>query len=335
MERVVGAVSSRRGDVDRGHLVADLDLVHDFHPGADLAEMVVDAAGLEERRRPGGDEELRAAHAGGAGRHSNGSARPLGRVALVRQLVGRAPGPIAQRVAALDDEARDDAMEGEVVVEVVLRQVDEVVDGLRRNLGVHECDHEVASRGVHRGGVFLARVDDCRWGRGSLFHAGDDPIVAAGGGGGCRRISARIAACDGDQQQRRDQSPLQRGDSTGEVNQRAGSRAPLAISTASPTASAAITRSAISTLAVAATPPPMSGPMAKPNATELALAPNTVLCASRGVSRPIMLAVAGWITPLNRPFSPTAATTSATHGETAINATATATIAADSAVVRT
>src|SRR5258708_9155973 len=177
-------------------------------------------------------------------------------------------------------------MEGEVVVEVVLRQVDEVVDGLRRNLGVHECDHEIAPRGVHCGGVFLARIDDCRWGRGSLFHTGDDPIVAAGGGGGCRRISARIAAGDGDQQQRREQSPLHRGDITGEVNQRAGSRAPVAISTASPTASAAMTRSAISTLAVAATPPPMSGPMAKPNAPELALAPHTVLSPPRRVPSP-------------------------------------------------
>src|SRR5258708_36241852 len=132
MERVVGAVSSRRGDVDRGHLVADLNLVHDVHPGADLAEMVVDAARLEKRRRPRGDEELRAAHAGLAGCHSYGAAGPLGGVALVRQLVGRAPGPVAEPGASLDEEARDDAMQGEVVVELVLRQADKVDDGPKR-----------------------------------------------------------------------------------------------------------------------------------------------------------------------------------------------------------
>src|ERR1700716_4157454 len=66
VERFLRAAPSRGGDVDRGHLVADLDLVHHIHPGADLAEMVVDPAGLEEWRCPCGDEELRAAHAGGA-----------------------------------------------------------------------------------------------------------------------------------------------------------------------------------------------------------------------------------------------------------------------------
>ena len=71
------------------------------------------------------------------------------------------------------------------------------------------------------------------------------------------------------------------------------------------------------------------------SATELALIPNTVLCASDGVSSPIMLAVAGMTTPLNRPFNATPATTTATQGAMAISETATATITAATAVVRT
>src|SRR5207244_4820010 len=86
-----------------------------------------------------------------------------------------------------------------------------------------------------------------------------------------------------------------------EGGQRAGSRAPIASSDARPSPSAAQTPSAVDTFATAATPPAMSGPMLKPSATELALIPKMVLCASGGVSRPIMLAVAGMIVPLRRP----------------------------------
>src|SRR5229473_1756240 len=114
-----------------------------------------------------------------------------------------------------------------------------------------------------------------------------------------------------------------------------GSRALVAIRTASARASPAMTISAVGTPAVAATPPPMAGPMLKPSATELALAPKTVLCASGGVSSPIMLAVAGMTTPLNRPLSATPTTTTATQGATPMSETAIATITEAMAVVLT
>src|SRR5580704_6139021 len=68
---------SRDRDVDGGHLVALLDLVEDFHPGGDLAEVVVHAAGGEKWRVADGDEELRATHAGCAGSHARGASRPF------------------------------------------------------------------------------------------------------------------------------------------------------------------------------------------------------------------------------------------------------------------
>src|SRR5689334_6348171 len=117
--------------------------------------------------------------------------------------------------------------------------------------------------------------------------------------------------------------------------QRAGSRAPAAMIPASTSARIPITNSAAGTPTSAATVPAMSGPRKNPNATELALKPNTVLCASCGVSRPIMLAVAGITTPLNRPLRPIPATTSAGQGAIPIIPTATATRAAAAAAVRT
>src|SRR5207248_8673234 len=88
------------------------------------------------------------------------------------QLVVRTAGAIAQRVAALDDESGHDAVERQAVVEVVLREVDEVVDRLRRNLRLDQIDHEVTPRRVYGHGVLLAGVDDVRRRRGSLFHCG-------------------------------------------------------------------------------------------------------------------------------------------------------------------
>ena len=55
-------------------------------------------------------------------------------------------------VAALDHEARDDAMEDHVVVEPLVREVDEVLRGLRRGLVV-ELDLDVADVGRRAVGV--------------------------------------------------------------------------------------------------------------------------------------------------------------------------------------
>src|SRR5713226_9929719 len=95
---------SRGGDIDRGHAIADLDRIDDIHARGDLTEMVVDPTGGEEGRIAGGDEELRAAHAGLARCHPRGASRPFGRVGFVGKLVGGPTGAIAERIAALDDE---------------------------------------------------------------------------------------------------------------------------------------------------------------------------------------------------------------------------------------
>src|SRR5260370_38273668 len=100
------APPSRRADVDRGHAIANLDRIDDFHACRDLTEMVVDTAGGEKRRVTGRDEELRSPHAGRARAHPDGSARPLRRVGFVGELVRGPPGPVAERVPALDDEPR-------------------------------------------------------------------------------------------------------------------------------------------------------------------------------------------------------------------------------------
>src|SRR5712691_8770983 len=175
------AYPSRGADIDRGHAIADLNRIDDIHARGDLTEMVVDPAGREKRRVARRDEELRAAHAGRARSHPRGASRPHGGVGFVGKLVGGSPGAVAQRIAALDDETRHHAVKGEAVVVVVLREVDEVVHRLWSHAGIDEGDREVATRGVHERCVLLRRVDDGGWGRGSLVHAGDNPILAAWG----------------------------------------------------------------------------------------------------------------------------------------------------------
>ena len=96
------------------------DLVDDRAAGAvgDLAEDRVPP--VEVRRRADGDEELRAvgARAGvGHGQQVRPVELQLG-VELVAELVARAAGAGAQRVAALDHEAADDPVEDRAVVEL-------------------------------------------------------------------------------------------------------------------------------------------------------------------------------------------------------------------------
>src|SRR6266853_1837462 len=138
------APPSRRADVDRGHAIANLDRIDDFHACRDLAEMVVDTAGGEKRRVTGRDEELRSAHAGGARGHPDGSARPLRRVGFVGELVRWPAGAVAPLIPAMYDESRHHPMKREAVVEVVLREVDEVVDRLPGHTRVNERDREIA-----------------------------------------------------------------------------------------------------------------------------------------------------------------------------------------------
>ena len=72
--------------------------------------------------------------------------------------VARTAGSRPSRVAALDHEVRHDAVPREPVVEALTGEEHEVVDALRRGLGV-EGDSERAARGHERRGVRLCRID--------------------------------------------------------------------------------------------------------------------------------------------------------------------------------
>jgi hypothetical protein len=80
------------------------------------------------------------------------------RALLVRDRVAGPAGAVALRVAALCDEVRDYAVASEAVVEVLLRQENEVVDRERRRLGV-QLNDDVAFVGLDRGDVALVHVD--------------------------------------------------------------------------------------------------------------------------------------------------------------------------------
>src|SRR5699024_10502141 len=127
---------------------------------------------VEVRGRHDGDEELRTVGAAAAAlagvRHGEqvGTVELELRVDLVVEVVARATGTGAQRVAALDHEAGDDAVEHGLVVERArvlagrvgalvllgaLGEADEVVHGLRRMVA-EEIDADVTVVGVDDGG---------------------------------------------------------------------------------------------------------------------------------------------------------------------------------------
>src|SRR5262252_2656531 len=119
------------GDRDRGHLVALLDAVDKLHARHDLAEHGVLA--IEVRRIAVADVELAARRVRVlAARHRHGAAHVLLLVELGLDGVARAAGAVALRAAALHDEVGHDPVEVEAVVEALLGQGDEVLNGLRR-----------------------------------------------------------------------------------------------------------------------------------------------------------------------------------------------------------
>src|SRR5581483_11276310 len=77
----------------------------------------------------------------------------------------------ARRVAGLDHEVLDDAVELDAVVEVRAGEEREVVDGLRRALRV-EPDDDLALARRHRRHVRLARIDGHRGRRGIALALG-------------------------------------------------------------------------------------------------------------------------------------------------------------------
>src|SRR3990172_4881973 len=164
-------------DRDGFHLVALLDVVHDVHARDDLAEHGVLA--VEEVRRGERDVELAA---GGVGvvapRHGDGAAVVLVLVELGLDLVAGAARAVALGVAALDDEAGLDAVEGQPVVEALLGERDKVLDGLGRVTG-EELDlddaallHGDLGRLAHACGSFLGLCGFGGLGPGCRGHGG-------------------------------------------------------------------------------------------------------------------------------------------------------------------
>ena len=106
------------------------DRVDDVHPGRDPPEDGVLA--VEPGAGVGGDdEELRAVRVRAGVRHREHAALDLVLVLLVLELVAGAAGAGAGRVAALDHEVRDHAVEDDAVVEAVAGELREVLDGRR------------------------------------------------------------------------------------------------------------------------------------------------------------------------------------------------------------
>src|SRR5262247_1050184 len=150
------------GDRDRGHLVTLLDAVDELHARHDLAEHGVLA--VEMRRRAVADVELAAGRVGMlAARHRHGAAHVLLLVELRLDRVARAARAVALGAAALHDEVGHDPVEVEAVVEALLGQGDEVLDGLRRVLR-EELDPNLAAllerddAGLLHDGSFLVRT---------------------------------------------------------------------------------------------------------------------------------------------------------------------------------
>src|SRR5579884_2182949 len=165
------------------------DHVHALHH---LAEEVVRLAQLVPVV-DGADEELGAVGVGPGVGHGHRSGDVLALHRLVLELVAGAAPAAALRVAALDHEVIDDAMEGEPVVEAVAGEEYEVVDRLRR-AGRVERDDDVAPFGADRRPVALAGLDDLLGAGVSLRHRRQSSqrwVAPRGSEGGGRGRSRR------------------------------------------------------------------------------------------------------------------------------------------------
>src|SRR5712692_9206539 len=121
-------------DPDGLHPVAHLDTIHHVHALRHDAEDRV--LTVEVRLRLEADVELAARRVRLLrARHRHGAADVLLLVELGLDGVAGPARTVALGITALDDEARFHAMEGEAVVEALLRELEEVLDGLRRVLG--------------------------------------------------------------------------------------------------------------------------------------------------------------------------------------------------------
>src|SRR4029079_2231300 len=107
------------------------DRVHDVHSSGDLAEDGVLAVEPWARVR-GDDEELAPVRIRAGVRHRERAAHDRVVVEVVLEAVAGASGAGSGRVATLDHEVGDDAVEDDAVVEPVSGELAEVLDGLRR-----------------------------------------------------------------------------------------------------------------------------------------------------------------------------------------------------------
>src|SRR6266436_1833921 len=124
----------RLDDLDRLHLVALLDVVHDVHARGDLAEDGVLA--VEEVGGGEGDVALAARGVGIlAARHGHRAAHVLLLVELGLDLVAGPSRAVTLGIAALNYEVRLHAVEDQPVVEALLGEGDEVLDGFGRVVG--------------------------------------------------------------------------------------------------------------------------------------------------------------------------------------------------------
>ena len=148
----LGVGLAERIHTDGGHLlllegtvvVVDLgvgDLIHDFHALGDLAEgrvLLIEMRGVLMH-----DEELASGGVGVHGaRHGQDAALVLEIVLkavhkeLALDAVAGAAHAGAGGVAALDHKVFDDAVEDQAVIEALVGQINEVIDALRRDLGI-------------------------------------------------------------------------------------------------------------------------------------------------------------------------------------------------------
>src|SRR2546430_17153969 len=115
------AMALRFDDRHRRHPIALPDPVHVLHAGDDVSEDGV--VSVEVGRGAVADVELAARSVGGlAPRHRDGSPPVLLRGELGDDRVAGTTRAVALGAAALDDEVRDDTVEGQPVVEPLLRE---------------------------------------------------------------------------------------------------------------------------------------------------------------------------------------------------------------------
>src|SRR3989475_3523612 len=132
----------RFDDRHRRHSITLPDAVHVLHAGDGASKHGV--VSVEMGRGAVADVELAARGVGVlAPRHRDAAAHVLLRVELGGDRVARTAGALAFGAAALDDEVRDDAVEGEPVVEPPLGERHKVRDGRWRVLW-EELDPDLA-----------------------------------------------------------------------------------------------------------------------------------------------------------------------------------------------